>query len=121
MATALDLGELSALLLGLRAAARLVSPLASQCLEGCSFFLAPRPVSRPGSCAEEPSVDEALRCTLLPDVHPSRMAVHSVKNMVGHRPLFTPRAVSPAPGFPRRAGLDCKAEAGCDLIMENLT
>ena len=51
----------------------------------------------------------------------SRMAAHSVKNPLGHRPLYAPRAVTPAPGFPRRAGLDCKAEAGCDLITENLT
>lgn len=67
-------------------------------------------------------MDEALRCALVLQTSAlSRMAAHSVKNTVGHRPLFTPRAVSPAPGFPRRAGLDCKAEAGCDLIMENLT
>lgn len=50
----------------------------------------------------------------------SRMAAHSVKNPVGHRPLLTPRAVTPAPGFPRRAGLDSKAEAGCDSITENI-
>ena len=51
----------------------------------------------------------------------SRMAAHSVKKLVGHRPLFTPREVTPAPGFLRRAGLDCKAEADCDSITENLT